>query len=114
VPPIAGPQIAFCGIARPQYFFEQLRAAGVTLVATRPYRDHHSYTDNNLRELLRLRQQHYAAGFVTTEKDIVNLGARATELAPLYIVPVQMEIEDAEAAVSALLATIAARKQQPA
>jgi tetraacyldisaccharide 4'-kinase len=114
VPPIEGPQIAFCGIARPRYFFEQLRAAGVTLAATRPYRDHHYYTENNLRELLRLRQQHGAAGFVTTEKDIVNLGARATELAPLHIIPVRVEIEDAEAAVSALLATIEARKQQPA
>ncbi len=114
VPPIEGPQIAFCGIARPQFFFEQLRSAGVALAATRSFRDHHYYTDNNLRELLRLRHQHGTAGFVTTEKDIVNLGERATELAPLHIIPVQMEIENAEAAMSALIATIETRKTQPA
>ncbi len=114
VPSIEGPQIAFCGIARPRYFFEQLQAAGVALAATRSYRDHHYYTENNLRELLRLRHEHGAAGFVTTEKDIVNLGARATELAPLHIIPVQMEIENAEAVVSDLLATIEARKTRPA
>jgi hypothetical protein len=32
----------------------------------------------------------------------------------LHIIPVRMGIADAEAAVSALLATIEARKQQPA
>lgn len=105
---------AFCGIARPENFFDQLRAAGVTLAGTRSFRDHHSYTDSDVRQLLALRAQHGAAAFVTTEKDAVNLESRVAALAPLHVIPVHMELDNADAALSALLEAIAARDHRPA
>ena len=104
--------IAFCGIARPENFFAQLRAAQVVLAGTRSFRDHHPYTQADVRELLELRRQHGAPAFVTTEKDAVNLGAHLQGLQPLHVVPVLMQLENAEAALDTMLATIAQRRQR--
>ena len=104
------PWFAFCGIARPDNFFAQLEAAQVVLAGTRAFRDHHRYTDEDVRELQRLRQQAGAAGFVTTEKDAVNLGAHLQALQPIHAVRVRMELENADAALDAMLAAIE-RKQ---
>src|SRR5208337_4327792 len=71
-PQASGACIAFCGIARPEGFFAQLRASRVNLAATRSFRDHHFYTEADIRELIQLRKQHSANAFVTTEKDAVN------------------------------------------
>jgi tetraacyldisaccharide 4'-kinase len=53
--------VAFCGIARPQSFLLQLRAAGVDPVAEAFFRDHHAYTEKDLNDLLQLQRQRLAA-----------------------------------------------------
>jgi tetraacyldisaccharide 4'-kinase len=111
---LKAPCFAFCGIARPENFFEQLRAAGVALTGTRSFRDHHSYSDGDLHQLLALRAQHGAAAFVTTEKDAINLQSGVAALAPLRVIPVHMELENADVALTAMLAAIAARNHGPA
>jgi tetraacyldisaccharide 4'-kinase len=95
--------IVFCGIARPQNFVLQLRTANIEPIAEAFYRDHHAYTENDLRELLNLKQRSEAGGFVTTEKDAVNLGGYLSALGPLGVVPVKMELEDAANAVDTML-----------
>ncbi len=102
--------VAFCGIARPKNFFLQLRTAGVEPAAHAVYRDHHAYGEKDVRELLALRQSSGAGGFVTTEKDAVNLGGYLSALEPLAVVPVKMELQDAAAAVDAMLGKIAERR----
>ena len=102
--------VAFCGIARPKNFFLQLRTAGVDPAAHAVYRDHHAYGERDVRELLALRQSSGAGGFVTTEKDAVNLGGYLSALEPLTVVPVKMELADAAAAVDAMLDKIAERR----
>src|SRR5579872_6587772 len=87
--------IVFCGIARPQNFLLQLRAANIEPVAEALFRDHHAYTEKDIRDLLNLRQRSEAGGFITTEKDAVNLGGYLDALAPLAVVPVKMELVDA-------------------
>jgi tetraacyldisaccharide 4'-kinase len=111
---LTGSCFAFCGIARPQNFFEQLRAAGVTLVGTRAFRDHHRYTAWDVRRLLELRVRCGTPAFVTTEKDVVNLQEHVVALSPLHVIPVHMEVEKADAVVSALLAVVAARNRRSA
>ena len=105
---------AFCGIARPQAFFEQLREAGIDLAGTRTFRDHHLYTEFDVDKLLALRKRHNAKAFVTTEKDAINLQAHASKLAPLHIAPVRMRLENSDSVVSVMLARIASRKGRPA
>jgi tetraacyldisaccharide 4'-kinase len=102
--------VVFCGIARPQNFVLQLRAANIEPVAEAFYRDHHPYIENDIRELLELKQRSEAGGFVTTEKDAVNLGGYLSALAPLAIVPVKMELSDAANAVDTMLHKIDERK----
>jgi tetraacyldisaccharide 4'-kinase len=103
--------IVFCGIARPQNFLLQLRAAGIDPVAEAFFRDHHAYTERDIRDLLQLRQRSEAGGFVTTEKDAVNLGGYLAALAPLAVVQVKMELADAAHVVDTLLRVIEERRR---
>jgi tetraacyldisaccharide 4'-kinase len=103
--------IVFCGIARPQNFVLQLRAANIDPVAEAFYRDHHAYTESDIRELLALKQRSEAGGFVTTEKDAVNLGPYLAALEPLAVIPVKMELQDTANALDTMLRQIEERKR---
>jgi tetraacyldisaccharide 4'-kinase len=113
-PKVNEPCFAFCGIARPQVFCDQLRAAGVVLAGTHSFRDHHFYRDSDVRQLLELRKRSNGTAFVTTEKDAINLGTHLGELQPLYVAPVTLQWEDSDAMGDALLATIRERNLRPA
>ena len=102
--------VAFCGIARPRNFMLQLRTAGIEPAAEAVYRDHHIYTGRDVGELRALKQRSQADGFVTTEKDAINLGALITLLEPLSVVPVKMELLDAANAVDTMLRIVRERK----
>jgi tetraacyldisaccharide 4'-kinase len=101
--------LAFCGIARPQSFFAQLRKAGVDPAAEVVFPDHHAYTEKDLRDLQFVAEQNQAGGFVTTEKDAVNLGGYLASLKPLAVVPVKMDLVDSERALDHLLQTLKSR-----
>jgi len=60
--------VIFCGIARPEVFAEQLRARGVQPAASRFFPDHHAYTARDIQELVKLRMESGADGFITTER----------------------------------------------
>ncbi|HXY51625.1 MAG TPA: tetraacyldisaccharide 4'-kinase [Terriglobales bacterium] len=105
--------VVFCGIARPQNFLRQLRTAGVEPAAEAIYRDHHAYTEKDIRELLAVRTQSEAGGFVTTEKDAVNLGGFFTALQPLAVVPVTMELENAADVLNTILRIVDERRYRP-
>ena len=103
--------VAFCGIARPQNFVLQLRTANIEPAAEALYRDHHAYSEKDIRELLDLKRRSEAGGFVTTEKDAVNLGGYLSALEPLAVVPVKMDLTDAANAVDTMLRKIEERKR---
>ena len=103
--------VVFCGIARPQNFVLQLRTAGVEPTAEAFFSDHHAYTESDVRALLNLRDKSEADGFVTTEKDAINLGGYLSALHPLTVVPVTMTLSDAANAVDSMLRTIEERRQ---
>ncbi len=105
--------VAFCGIARPQSFFLQLRAAGVEPAAEAVFPDHHAYQERDLRDLQQVAEQNQAGGFVCTEKDAVNLGGYLAALQPLAVVPVKMDLVNADRALDALLDTLV-RRGKPA
>lgn len=74
------PVLAFAGIANPQRFYGLLAALGAQVVEIRSFRDHHAFSDAEVRALLD-RARRLGAQLVTTEKDHVRLvghpGARA-------------------------------------
>ena len=104
--------VVFCGIARPKNFVLQLRTAGIEPVAEAFYRDHHAYSEQDIRDLLSLQRRSEAGGFVTTEKDAVNLGGFLSALEPLAVVPVKMELSEAANPVDTMLRRIAERTQR--
>jgi tetraacyldisaccharide 4'-kinase len=103
--------VVFCGIARPQSFVLQLRTANIEPAAEAFYRDHHPYREQDVRELLALKAKSEAGGFITTEKDAVNLGPYLSALEPLSVVPVRMELADAANALDTVLRVIEERKR---
>jgi len=84
--------VVFCGIARPQKFVAQLRRAGIEPAAEKFYRDHHRYTATDIRDLLELKHRSGADGFVSTQKDAMNLGRNYALLSPITFPPVRMEL----------------------
>jgi tetraacyldisaccharide 4'-kinase len=104
--------VMFCGIARPQNFLLQLRAAGIEPVAEASFRDHHAYTEKDVHDLLQLQKRSEGGGFVTTEKDAVNLGGYLAALAPLAVIRVKMELADADNAVDTMLRVIEERRRR--
>jgi tetraacyldisaccharide-1-P 4'-kinase len=89
----------------------QLRAANVEAAAHAFYRDHHAYSESDVRELQTLKQSSEAGGFVTTEKDAVNLGPYLPALEPLSVVPVRMKLTDPAKALDSILRKIEERKR---
>ena len=101
--------VAFCGIARPQNFFRQLHTANIQPVAEAFYRDHHPYCERDIRELLDLCRVGEGGGFITTEKDAINLGSNLSALQPLAVVQVRMKLSDAPNAMDTLLRVVKER-----
>jgi tetraacyldisaccharide 4'-kinase len=108
LPSVSGPVIAFAGVARPQRFFDELRRSGIDVRHEITFRDHYRYHSSDVRNLLRLRERKNAVGFITTEKDAVNLGAHLQSL-ELIVVPMTMEISSPENVVDTLLSAVAER-----
>jgi tetraacyldisaccharide 4'-kinase len=109
-PPVA--PIVFCGIARPQQFFAQVRAAGVTPAAEVEFRDHHAYNGMDVERLLSMCGKLSAGGFLTTEKDAVNLESLSlqTDLKPFAVAVLSLALDHPTEVVDAILARIAERK----
>jgi len=103
----------FCGIARPQSFLDQLRAAGIQVAGHKFYRDHHRYSERDITKILALRDFHNADGFITTQKDMINLGPLYARLAPICFPPVNMELTEPADALDTMLRVIADRRSQP-
>ena len=116
VPPVDGPVVAFCGIARPGQFFAGLEAAGMRLAARIAFPDHHRHTLADLAHLASAARSVNAAAFLTTAKDRVRLAAcedQLAEVAPLQTVQLRIEIEKEDEAVSWLVEELKQPLGQP-
>ncbi|MFZ3266365.1 MAG: tetraacyldisaccharide 4'-kinase [Terriglobales bacterium] len=99
--------VVFCGLARPQQFFAQMRAGGISPAAEVIFRDHHAYGRSDIERLLAMRVRLGAGGFGTTEKDAVNLGPLQTELQPLAIAALKVTLDNPADIVDTILRRIA-------
>lgn len=71
-PRIQKPLYAFCGIGRPQKFFDSLKEAGLNLSAHKEFSDHYHYTHQDIEEIIS-EADHLGLDVVTTEKDYVRV-----------------------------------------
>ena len=102
--------IVFCGIARPKQFFAQVRAAGIEPAGEVTFRDHHAYNQNDVRRLVAFRGQSAGNGYLTTEKDAINLGPHKSGLEPLSVAVLRLTLDRPADLVDTILARIADRK----
>ena len=118
VPAAPDPPIVFCGIARPEQFFAQVRAAGTTPAAEVIFPDHHAYRQKDIERLQATRAKRTAdesatargsataGGFLTTEKDAINLGPLQAQLNPLAIATLTVVLDNPTVIVDTILARI--------
>jgi tetraacyldisaccharide 4'-kinase len=83
--------LAVAGIARPDAFFDGLRAAGHEIVASRSFRDHHRYSRGDLEGIVTDARARGATRILTTEKDYVRLLPFRPFALPIAWVPLTME-----------------------
>jgi tetraacyldisaccharide 4'-kinase len=86
-----GRSLAVAGIARPQQFFDDLRAAGREVVKTMVFRDHHRYSRGDVTRLFGEARAAGAGTILTTEKDYVRLLPFRPFAVPVAWVPLTME-----------------------
>jgi tetraacyldisaccharide 4'-kinase len=107
-----GRVLAFAGIGDPEKFFATLTDAGVTVVATKSFADHHRYTRAEARALC-AHADREGLILVTTEKDLARLkgDAAAAELAALaHALPVTLALDDEGAFKTLVLERLAAAR----
>ena len=112
VPAASGKMIAFSGIGRPKQFFDALKSANPEIAGTITFPDHHRYDQRDVDRLLALKKQTSAESFVTTEKDLINLGALSSQLSPLLTAKLRIELESPQQVVIEIIKTIEQRSRQ--
>ena len=101
--------IAFAGIARPQRFFDALRARGYDVAAELTFRDHHWFTAGDLARIQEAARTRQASVIVTTEKDAVRLPSVTWDV-PLATLPMRVDIEPADVFESWLMERLSAAR----
>jgi tetraacyldisaccharide 4'-kinase len=104
--PAAGPVLAVAGVASPQRFFDDLRAAGWVVSRTLAFRDHHPYSRLDVREIFGTARAAAVRGVVTTEKDYVRLLPHRPFPMPIGWLPLTVEPEPHDAFLHWLAASI--------
>jgi len=90
-----GPVLALAGIARPQRFFDDLRAAGWTLAGTRTFPDHHWFSARDVAAVEDAARAAGAQAILTTEKDMVRLANPDGARIPFLWVPLDSTPDEA-------------------
>lgn len=70
---VAGPALAFCGLAKPEQFVELLRESRVDVRDAIAFRDHHLYREQDFSHILATADKVGANLLLTTSKDAVKL-----------------------------------------
>ena len=85
---------------------------GIEPVAEIEFRDHHAYDGNDVERLLAMSRKLGASGFLTTEKDSINLESSSlqSELRPLAVAMLSVVLDHPADMVDTILTTIAERR----
>lgn len=86
---------AFCGLAKPENFFESLRNTGIEVSGTQAFADHFRYTDSAIRSVEDGARNSGAEALITTAKDAVKL-QNVQRTLQCYVAEIGIEMEDAE------------------
>jgi tetraacyldisaccharide 4'-kinase len=85
-----GPFFAFCGIGNPEAFWNDLRRWHTPFAGCKEFRDHHRYSENDVRLLEEAADKAGAKAFITTEKDEQNLGKMQIFKRPVHVAVIDL------------------------
>lgn len=102
-PPTAQTVIAFCGLGRPEKFFQSLRALGFDIKSEFAFPDHHLFSNVEIEDLKR-RAKKANAALITTEKDYIRIPIDMRD--DILTLPVRMEAFDRDGLRAAILSGI--------
>lgn len=85
--------LAFAGIGDPERFFRTLRASGIEVARTRPFADHHMFSQAEIAALVADAQREQLT-LVTTEKDLARLRGNKGVPDGIVLFAVQLEFDD--------------------
>ena len=94
-PATSGRVFAIAGIARPERFFSDLRAAGWAVAGTMAFSDHHDYGRADVERIAAAARAAGVDTVVTTEKDAVRLEGHPPAGLALTPIPLTVSIEPA-------------------
>jgi tetraacyldisaccharide 4'-kinase len=84
---------AVAGIARPHRFFDDARAAGLRVVGTLAFRDHHQFDGADVARMVSAARAGGADAIITTEKDAMRLEGLDLSSMPFAAVPLLTRVE---------------------
>lgn len=90
-PEVSGRVAAFCGIGQPEAFRRTLASLGIAPERFEAFADHHHYTAEDLRPLAE-----GVDALLTTEKDLMNIGAALIEELKIAAVTIAIEVDHEE------------------
>src|ERR1043165_4211084 len=93
---VTGPIAAFCAVGNPESFFTQVRTRGYELVFQKVFRDHHTYSQQDVNSLVRAARNAGAQSLITTAKDAVKLRSLSFSI-PWCVLEIEISFEDEDA-----------------
>jgi tetraacyldisaccharide 4'-kinase len=98
--------VAFCGLGRPQQFFSALKQLGMDVADTVAFPDHHRYQQRDIDRLIQRKARATARGFITTDKDAINLGPLISQLRTFETAGLELQIEQSADVIASLLTAL--------
>lgn len=87
---IKKPVTSFCGIAKPELFFNALKNLNIDCEYNLKFSDHKKYTKSTINKILSTK----SSTFITTEKDLIKLPKSSVISKNIYILKMKLNFED--------------------
>jgi tetraacyldisaccharide 4'-kinase len=105
------PVFAFCGIGNPEAFFADVKRWGNFLAGCATFRDHHSYSEKDVKELEEKAKRASAKSILTTSKDLMNLKRVCFSALPAYSCEIELQPGNEAEFLAAIRAKLAQRSE---
>lgn len=86
--------VVLAAIGNPTQFLKDLEMAGITVLDSLLFRDHHHFSQKELGQALRRGQELSATGILTTEKDSVRLQGLCFGTDQIFVVSIKARTKD--------------------